>query len=180
MSTSLIFVAIGILLLVFVVRVAKGNAQVVTQPEELPNHVIPLDLVAFGNLISADEQQMLARTLDRRRFHMVQRSRRRATLAYVTVAAHNAAVLLRFADALRSSADPKLANSAAELAAIAIRTRLICLLLMVKLRMPLGLQVGTLNFVSCYERASFALRQVVALQQPRVASRVCSSFIVAS
>jgi hypothetical protein len=149
----------------------------------LPGHSIPVDLTAFLNLIDSQDQDFLARTLDRRRFRRLQRQRRRASLQYVRAAAHNAALLLRFAEAARLSPDAELAKSAAELASIAISVRLACLILMLKLLIPLPgttLRIRAAGLASRYERASYTLGRVVRLQQPRLATRVCSGFLASA
>jgi hypothetical protein len=178
MTLSLITVAVALLVLVFVIRVARGAGAAVSRPEELPQHTIPVDLAAFQNLIDSQEEQFLESNLEPRRFRQVQRQRRRATLEYVYAAAHNAAVLLRFAQAARASADPEVAKSAAELATVAIHVRLVCLVLILKLHLPMTVKAATVNFTTSYERASFALGRVVRLQQPTLASRVCSGFMI--
>jgi hypothetical protein len=179
MTASLIVVSIALLILVFVIRVARGGGAAVSRPEELPQHTIPVDLAAFRNLIDSEDEQYLARNLDPRRFRQVQKQRRRATLEYIYAAAHNASVLLRFAQAARASADPEVAKSAAEFATVAISVRLVCLVLILKLHLPIAVKVAMVNFTSRYERASFALSRVVRLQQPTLTTRVCSGIITA-
>jgi hypothetical protein len=180
MIGSAILVLLGVLALLFVLRATRGAAAVVTRPEDLPGYSVPVDVTAFLNLIDGEEQAFLARNLDHRRFRQLQRQRRRAARAYVRAAAQNAALLLRFAEAARSNPDSRLAESAAELATTALSVRLACLELMVKLSLPLPggtLHARGLNLVSSYERASYKLDRVVRLQQPKIATRVCSAFI---
>jgi hypothetical protein len=175
-----ILVVVGVLVLFFMVRVTRGAAAAVTRPEDLPGHSIPVDITAFLNLIDAQEQAFLAQTLNRRCFRKLQRQRRRAARAYVRAAAHNAALLLRFAEAERDNPNPQVANSAAELAGTAISVRLACFMLIVKLSLPFpaaALHGRGVSLVSSYEHAYYTLDRVIRLQQPMIATRVCAAFI---
>jgi hypothetical protein len=70
-----------------------------------------IDLVAFENLISADEEEFLRAHLSAGEFRTIQRERLRAAMEYVSGISHNAGVLLQMGSAALHGPDPKIAEA---------------------------------------------------------------------
>ena len=166
-STS-IFVAIALLALWFVVRVAKGRGSL-PNPDDPTANLRPVDIVAFRNLVDPDETEFLRANLSPADFRKVQRERLRAAVAYITGAAENAAVLLRVGEAARRSPDSTVAEAGEKLVDSAIRLRLYAF--QTRARLYLGILIPAANIspvgvAEGYERMTGLALLLGRLQYP--------------
>lgn len=100
---------------------------------ELAACLRPVDLEAFCNLVDPEEESFLRSNLPPPVFRSIQRERLLAATEYVGAVSHNAAVLIRIGEAARDHADPEIAYAAQEMANSAVRLRLHCLLVFLRL-----------------------------------------------
>lgn len=105
MNVAIILVVCAVLALVSFALVAwksrrHGNNAVLRE----------IDLDAFANLISAQEEEFLAAHLSAGEFRTIQRDRLRAAREYVSSISHNAGVLLHQGAAALRSPDPEIAE----------------------------------------------------------------------
>jgi hypothetical protein len=135
MITTLLIVALSLLILIYLGRLAKGQAGVIRTPRDLRANLRPLDLQAFRNLTSLTEDEYLRSVLPRSEYRKVQRARLRTALAYISCAAENAAVLVRLGEAVRQSGDLALAEAGEKLVNSAIRLRIYAFRTTIKLRL---------------------------------------------
>jgi|SRR5579863_6100837 len=162
MIISIVLVVLGLLTLGFLIQVRRGHAsaQIVEDPAE---HIRPVDVEAFRNLIDPGEEEFLRRHLSAADFRKIQRERLRAAVEYISCAAHNAAVLLPLAEAARRSPDPATAQAAAKLIDNAIRLRLYAFRAIPRLYVGMvfpSRRFSPLRVVESYEQMT---RQVVRL-----------------
>ena len=132
-TTTLIIVLFALLVLLFLIRVAKGHAAEIRGADDLQAQIRPVDAHAFRNLTSLQEEEFLRTNLPPAKFRAVQRKRLRAALGYVSGVARNAAVLARMGESARRSADPAVSEAGRTLIDSAIRLRIAALQAEVKL-----------------------------------------------
>lgn len=163
MTITITLVILSALVLLLLLRLAKGQALALRNGENPAEHIRFVDVEAFRNLIDPQEEAYLRSRLHPADFRKIQRKRLSAAVEYISCAAHNAAVLLRVAEAARLSSDPKIAEMAEELVENAIRLRLYAFQaiprLYVAMIVPLG-QQSSVRVVDRYERMT---RQIVML-----------------
>lgn len=133
MTITLIIVLFALMVLVFLIRLAKGHAAEVRGSDDLRKQIIAVDAQAFRNLTSPAEEEFLRESLSPAQFRAIQRKRLRAALGYVGAVASNAAVLARMGESARNSADPAVAEAGRKLVDDAIRLRISALQAEVKL-----------------------------------------------
>ncbi len=133
MTITLIIVLLALLVLVFLIRMAKGHGIDVHGSEDLRKQIVPVDARAFRNLTSPAEEEFLRTNLSPAQFRAIQRQRLRAALSYVAAVAKNAAVLARMGESARRSSDPAVAEAGRKLVDSAIRLRISALQAEVKL-----------------------------------------------
>jgi len=169
MTISITLVVLACFTLVFLFKVARSRSIAARALENPGEHIRPVDLEAFRNLIDPDEELYLRARLPPSDFRTIQRERMRAAIEYINGAAQNAAILLRLAEGARHSADPATAQAAERLIDNAIRTRLYAFRAIPKLYIAMvlpGGRAGTIRVAESYEQMT---RQVVllGLQQPK-------------
>jgi hypothetical protein len=135
MTATFIIVILAILGLIYTIRLAEGNAAPIDRPQDFRASLRPVDLQAFRNLTDPTEDEYLRSVLPRPEYRKVRRARLRTTLAYVSCAAENAAVLVRLGEAARQSTDPALAEAGERLVNSAIRLRIYAFRTTLKLRL---------------------------------------------
>lgn len=163
MTITITLVVLSALALIFLIRVAKGQAIVSRIGENPVEHIRFVDLEAFRNLIDPDEQEYLRRHLHPAVFRRIQRERLRAAAEYIACAAHNAAVLLTIAQAARLSPDPQVAAMAEKLVENAIRLRLYAFRAIPRLYIAMILPLRQQSPVHVADRYEQMTRQVVLL-----------------
>lgn len=175
---ALVLIVVGLLILALVVFVARGAGAEVRSPEQLLGLTIAVDLAAFRNLVDPVEEEFLRANLSSRDFNSVRRARQRATLAYLKAVSHNAAVLLRLAEAGRTSPDPAVAHAAHELAQNALQIRLHCLAIIVRLEAAMifpAIPLAAQNFVDRYQGLTENVVRFVSLGDPAFTSRISAA-----
>jgi hypothetical protein len=163
MTITITLVVLSALALVFLIRLTKGQAIAPRIGENPAEHIRFVDLEAFRNLIDPDEQEYLRRHLHPAVFRRIQRERLRAAAEYISCAAHNAAVLLRVAEAARLSPDPQVAAMAEKLIENAIRLRLYAFQAIPRLYMAIILPLRQQSPAHVADRYEQMTRQVVLL-----------------
>jgi hypothetical protein len=170
--------AVAFVLLAAALWAVRGSLVDFKSLSQLESRIQPVDLAAFRNLIDPAETQFLRRHLPAAVFRKVQRQRALAALEYVARAASNAAVLLRIGEANRKNPQTEIASAAATLVSEALRTRLLAvpvrLYLCLDFIVP-GRSLTTSSLLEQYERLTYRLGRLAALQSPADASRLLAS-----
>jgi hypothetical protein len=154
MSTILIIMFV-LLAVLFSIRQAKGRASRIKSPEDLRTQLRIVDIDAFRNLTDLAEEEFLQSHLSSREYRKIQRQRLRATLAYVSCVANNAAVLIRMGEAARTSKDQSVVEAGTKLVNNALRLRLQTFQIKTNLYLRLvhpGLRISSGELVSQYEQ----------------------------
>ena len=134
MTITLIIVLLALLMVLFLIRLAKGHAAEVRGADDLRQQLLAVDAQAFRNLTNPGEEEFLRTSLSPSQFRTIQRQRLRAALSYVLAVAGNAAVLARMGESARRSPDSAVAEAGRKLVDTAIRLRISALQAEVKLR----------------------------------------------
>jgi hypothetical protein len=163
MTVSIIFVALAILALILLTCAARGRAIALRVGGNPAESIRAVDVEAFRNLIDPDEGQYLRSRLPSAEFRKIQRARLQAAAEYVFCAAHNAAVLLKMAEAARRSPDPQVAAMAEKMVENAIRLRLYAFQAIPKLYIAMILPLRPQSTVRVADRYEQMTRQVVLL-----------------
>ena len=136
-GTNMIFTVIVILVACFVpfvfVAITRGRFSARIPLEELTRRTRSVDVEAFCNLMDPDEESFLRSSLPAHLFRSVQRERLLAATEYVGAVSHNAAILLRIGEAARHDPDPEVVRAGQDLANNAVRLRLYCSLVLLRL-----------------------------------------------
>ena len=82
MTITLILVLMGLLALLFLIRLAKGR--VLPADDSQAGHLRPVDIEAFRNLIDPAETEFLKSHLFPNQFRVIQRERLRAAVEYIS------------------------------------------------------------------------------------------------
>jgi hypothetical protein len=160
------------------VRAARGQSTAIASIVDLQGRTTAVDIAAFRNLISPQEENYLRHNLPAGEFRRIQKERMCAAAAYIQNALHNAAILLRLGEAARRSPDPQLAVAGRQLVDNAIRLRLYAFFALLKLYLNIafpGLQLSPLAVADRYERLTEAMAHFTRLQQPGLVSRISLS-----
>jgi hypothetical protein len=163
MIISFVLVLVASLVLLFLARLARGQAMTPHVAENLGGQIRSVDVDAFRNLIDPDEEDYLRNHLHPAEFRRIQRERVYTAVEYILAAAHNAAVLLRWGEAARQSSDPTVAAMAERLINDAIRLRLYAFQAIPRLYVAMLLPVRRLSPVRVVDRYEQITRQVVLL-----------------
>ena len=179
MIIALLVSVAAILLVPAAAASLRGRTARVRTAVDLIGRVRPLDWAAFRNLTDPGEEEYLRRNLSSRNFRVVQRARLGAAAAYVRLAAANAAVLLRLAEAARESSDAAVAEAGAALSQQALRLRMLSLMTLLKIGTAWvwpGGQLPWPELIESYEDVAGTATRLGRLQQPARASAVYSVF----
>ena len=133
MTITLVLIAFACLLPPAFLLIRRGTLPARIPLNELVGLIRPVDVEAFCNLVDPDEELFLRENLPAPIFRSIQRERLLAATEYVGAVSHNAAVLLRIAEAARDHTDPAVAEAAIEMANSAARLRLHCSLVFLRL-----------------------------------------------
>ncbi len=175
MTLTLLLLGIAVATATLLLWVARGQARPVASGEELLLALKPVDLEAFRNLTDPAEEAYLRSRLSRSDFRRVQRLRLQAAADYVGRTAHNAAVLLRLAEAARQSPEPDVARTAQELASAAMELRLNSMLALALLYARCLVPEASLRLsrhLAAYERVRQSTLAFSRLRMPRLVSRI--------
>jgi hypothetical protein len=170
----LVVLVAGALLLL--ARAARGQgAAGIATVVDLQGRTTAIDIAAFRNLISPQEEEYLRRNLPPPEFRRIERERMRAAAAYIRDALQNAAVLLRLGEAAQHSANGQVAAAGRKLVDTAIHLRLYAFFALLKLYLNIafpGLQLSPLAVADRYERLTDAMARFTRLQQPGLVTRI--------
>jgi hypothetical protein len=119
MSTTIIFVLIAFVLLVFFAALATRRTKDLPDLNRTITAIRTLDMEAFRNLVDPEEDEFLRASLPARKFRSVKRERSRTALVYVKELSKVSLQFARFGEAAQRSPDPvtvawgkQMANSA--------------------------------------------------------------------
>jgi hypothetical protein len=111
--------------------------------EDVVDFLLPVDLEKAETLLDANVETHLRCDLSRKAFRKLQRKRIHLYVAFVHRMAHNAAVLIDWANREAESGDEQAAMLARDIQQIAVEVRLYCLLTMLKLRLWLLIRLDS-------------------------------------
>ena len=147
MIVTLILVFVAFLAVGFFLWLAKSRAATSEVLENPAEHIRAADVEAFRNLVDPEKEKFLRTNLPLGEFRRVQRERLRAAVDCVSCVAHNAAILLRLADAGRCSPDPATAEAAEKVVDNAVRLRLYAIQVIPRLYLRMILPGACVNVV---------------------------------
>jgi hypothetical protein len=177
MTLTLLIVAAAVLALIIILRVAIFRALQVSDGN-LDEHLTPLDLEAFRNLVNPSEDEYLRRHLCPSQFRRVQRKRLRAVAAYVRDVGRNAAVLVQIGQSAIASHDPRARETAQHLVNDALLLRRNAGFALVRIRVALvwpNSGWAATPIVVGYEHVSGSARLLGRLQDRAFAVRLSAT-----
>jgi hypothetical protein len=163
MIISIALVICSALVLLLLIRLARGQHIVRRRAENPAEQLRFVDLESFRNLIDPTEEQYLRSRLLPEDFRKVQRERIQAAIDYIGCAAHDAGVLLNLAEAAHHSSDPEIAAMATRLTDNALRLRIYAWQAIAKLYLALLLPSLQRSHVAIADRYETMVRHVVLL-----------------
>ena len=178
MVLSVIFVVVALVTIFVILRIAHRQRRKDLTLPQLTEQIRPVDIDAFGNLMSLEEEEFLRRHLTTRMFRKTQRRRIRAAMGYVSRVSANAGILLRIGELATDSSDAHILAAGRELIDRASRLRLNAILVLMKLSVAFilpGVPLSVGGIAGGYKDLS---RLLVQLSQRRVsagASRISAS-----
>ena len=122
MTLAIILVLCAVVALAIILRLTLRRALTISAVD-LKEQIQPIDIDAFRNLISTDEEEYLRQQLPGHDFRRVRRARLQATAAYIRTAGANAAVLVHLGQAALSAKDVATAEAARQLVDSALLLR---------------------------------------------------------
>ena len=176
MIITAVLVVLVVCALLLLARAARGQTAIMAPTlVDLQGRTTAIDITAFRNIMSAEEENYLRRHLPAAEFRSIHRERMRAAIAYIQSALKNAAILLRLGEAAQRSADPQLAAAGRKLVDTAIRMRLYAFFALVKLYLNLAfpsLRLSPAAVADRYEGLTDAMARFTRLQQPGLVTRI--------
>lgn len=173
--SSIVFAVLAVVLLY---RSARGHNIAIKGLADLQGQTKPVDLPAFQNLISEDEEGFLREHLSPADFRKIQRIRMRAALEYVGRTTHNAAVLLRLGEAARASNDASIALAGQELMNSALHLRMVAMLaqgqIYVRILLP-NAQLSPDKLLKDYRTLTDHVARLCQLENPAQVSSVTAT-----
>ncbi len=119
-----VLILLAVLTVLSLLRLARSPRLIVRDVGDAEEQIKPVDLDAFLNLISSEQEDYLRKHLSVDSFRKLQRERARVVLKYVDRASENASILLRLGQATQRDPDPAVARQASELTDCAIQLRM--------------------------------------------------------
>ncbi len=169
MIITTILIIVACLLPLTFVLISRGRLSAKLSPDQLVSRMRPVDIEAFCNLVDPEEEYFLRSSLPPALFRSVQRERLLAAAEYVAAVSHNAAILLRVGEAARQPSDPSLVRAGQELANSAVRLRLDCSLVLLRLWTAILLPAAGLSptpLAERYQHLSGLARRLGPLHYP--------------
>jgi len=160
----LLVLAVLTLALFFLRGVGSGIA---LDESQLSEQIQPVDLDAFCNLTSAEEEEYLRSNLPHHEFRIIQRQRLLAAVDYLLSLSHNAAILLHLGQSAKRSNDERIAQAGRDLVENALPLRLFCLLGICKLYVQIMFPTAVLQpsgIVDSYRQMTDKAAQLCRLQ----------------
>ncbi len=178
MTFSFTLVLAALLVLLLLLRAAKGYRAVAKDPETLAGSICTVDLEAFRNLTDPEEEEFLRLRLRPKDFRSIQRKRLHAAAEYVHCVAKNAALLVALGEAARNSSDPTVAAAGKEVVDSALRLRLYALLVLIKLSIGIampGAIARPTGIADRYQRMRALVANLCRLQYAARGARIAAS-----
>lgn len=169
MASLYIVVAVSLLAAATIWSLQRGFARPIRSWNELMGQTKPVDINAFQNLMSKDDDLFLKQSLPGRAFRWVQRLRHRAALAYLSTILHNSSVLSRAGELAASSDAEQLAGAGGHLVQLALEVRLRTLRLMLRLWISMIWPTGRADLTDALQRYAElkeAFRRLGVLRDP--------------
>jgi len=163
MIITFILIFVAIVLPLGLLWLAKGSMVPSSLLENPAQHLRYVDVEAFRNLIDPAEEEYLRQRLVTSEFRKIQRERLFAAVDYIAGAAHNAALLVRLAEAARHSSDSATVLAAEKLLASAIQLRLYAFRAIIQLYFEILLPGSRSSSLIMVERYESLTRQVIML-----------------
>jgi hypothetical protein len=145
---------------------------------DINSKINEVDLEAFQNLVSPQEELFLRENLAASDFRVVQRERLKAALDYVGALSENGALLLQLGQAAKASADPRVAEAGQHVVDNAVRLRLYALRVRARLYLKIALPTAKLEptgVVNEYQEASNWAALLNRLQHPATTTAVAKA-----
>lgn len=152
MTVTIVLIFIACLLPLIFIWISRGGFSAKVPPAELASRMRAVDVEAFCNLVDPEEEYFLRSNLPPVLFRSVQRQRLLAATEYVAAVSHNAAILLRVGEVARHHSDPSVVQAGQELANNAVRLRLLCSLVLLRMWVAILLPGAGLSSTPLAER----------------------------
>ena len=178
MTIAIILVVAAILSLVVILGLAVTRGLQLSPTASLAGQIQPIDVEAFRNLVSPDEDNYLRRRLSASQFRQVRRERLRATAAYVQIAGRNAAVLIRIGQSAIAHSDSHTAEAARQLVDQALQLRRNSFFVLIRINLALALPNSGLStgpVLQAYERLNGSAMLLGRLQNPAAPVRISTT-----
>lgn len=177
MTLSLMLVGIAILIVLSVFLIARSH-RVKAKDPNLTASIQPVDLEAFQNLMSPQQEQYLRDNLAPGIYRRIQRQRLLAAISYVSGVAGNAVILMRIGESAQDSADPGIVNAGQELREAASHLRLYAILVLAKLYVGVvfpGIQLSPAGITGQYQDLCLRVSQLSRLRVASGAPRITAT-----
>ena len=177
MTLAIILIIAAALALIFILRAAFARSLQISG-DALAGQIHPVDLEAFRTLVNPAEDHYLRRRLRPSEFRKVQRRRLLAAAAYIRVAGHNAAVLVRIGQSALSSDDAHTVVAAQQLVDNALLLRRNAALAILQIYITLAWPTSALAAAPVlrgYERLNGSAMLLGRLQNPGVPVRLSAT-----
>ena len=132
MITTIFIILAGFLCLALMYYVVRGGIGPFESAGEAERLFVPIDVLAFQNLIDPDDQRFLRQLLPSKKYRKIQRERVSSCLRYVRCCARNAAVLIRVGETASDDQDPEIRATGQRVISEAIRMRIYAVVLIPK------------------------------------------------
>jgi hypothetical protein len=175
MNLAIVLVIAAVVALGIILRIAVTQSSLAKGTGSLAVAIRPIDVEAFRNLISPEEDEFLRVHLPMAQFRMVRRERLRAMAAYVQVAGRNATALVRIGEAALAGGDARIAEAAQQLVNDALLLRRNATVALARIYIALAWPnsgLAAVRVVERYERLNGAAMLLGRLQNPAVPVRI--------
>jgi hypothetical protein len=173
MILAIILVIAAALALIFILGITVSrNLQISGSDHQ---HIQPIDVEAFRNLVDPAETDYLRRHLSASKFRIVQRERLRAMAAYIQVAGRNAAILALIGQSALSTSDSQTAQAARQLVDNALLLRRNAALVLLRIYFSLAWptsDIAATGVLRGYEQLNTCAMLLGRLRDPAVPVRI--------
>ena len=176
MMYTVVLILIACVLPLLFLAISRGRFSTRAPLAELALRMRPVDVEAFSNLTDPDEEAFLRSNLPPPLFRSVQRERLLAATEYVRAVSHNAAILLRIGEAARNDLDAEAVRAGQQLANDAVRLRLHCSFVLMRLWATIllpGTRLSSSPLAERYQQLSGLARHLGQMRHP--AQRISSA-----
>lgn len=178
MTIAVVLVIAAVLSLVVIVRLALSRSLQISPGASLAAQIRYIDIEAFRNLVSPDENEYLHHRLSAGEFRKVRRERLRAMAAYVQTAGHNATVLARIGQSAMTASDAHTAEAARQLVDQALELRRNATFALFQIYIAVALPNSSMaagSLLQGYERLNGSAMLLGRLQNPAAPLRISAT-----